>query len=67
MQLKQVEKEQDKEKHDLLFKELEAQYKHIHKLGYRNMPEDMYLNWLVSLKSERNKYENKKMNTFNKK
>lgn len=66
-QLRQIEKEQNKEKHDLLFKELETQYKHIHKLGYRNMPEDMYLNWLVSLKSERNKYENKKMNTFNKK
>ena len=66
-QLKQIEKEQDREKHDLLFKELETQYKHIHKLGYRNMPKDMYLNWLVSLNSERNKYENKKMNTFNKK
>ncbi len=30
------------------------------------MPEEMYLNWLVSLKTERNKFENKKLNTFNK-
>ena len=62
-----IEKEQDKEKHDLQFKELEKEYAHIHELGYRNMPEDMYLNWLVSLKTERNKYENKKLNTFTKK
>ncbi|QTY27909.1 hypothetical protein [Flavobacterium sp. CS20] len=39
----------------------------IHELGYRQMPEDMYLNWLVSLKEEREKYSNKKINTFNNK
>jgi len=38
----------------------------IHELGYRQMPEDMYLNWLVSLKEEKDKYANKKINTFNK-
>lgn len=37
----------------------------IHKLGYRQMPEEMYLNWLVSLKEEKEKYANKKINTFN--
>lgn len=37
----------------------------IHELGYRQMPEDMYLNWLVSLKEERQKYSNKKINIFN--
>lgn len=62
----QIEKESNKEKHDLLFKNLEKEYAYIHEIGYRNMPENMYLNWLVSLKNERNKYENKKLNTFSK-
>lgn len=43
---------------------LEQQLAHIHDLGYRQMPEEMYLNWLVSLKTERETYENKKLNTF---
>lgn len=59
---KQIEKTEDKPKHDLEFKELEKEYAFIHKIGYRNMPEDMYLNWLVSLKKERKKYENKSHN-----
>jgi hypothetical protein len=42
-------------------KELVKEYSHIHQLGYRNMPENMYLNWLVSLKEEREKYEDKKL------
>lgn len=42
--------------------DLEKEYAHIHEIGYRNMPEDMYLNWLVSLKTERKKYENKSHN-----
>ncbi|OAE90379.1 hypothetical protein [Flavobacterium psychrophilum] len=57
---KQIQKIQDKETHDLQFKELEKQYAHIHKLGYRNMPESMYLDWLVTLKTERIKYERKR-------
>lgn len=61
---KQIEKIQDKQKHDLEYTALEKEYAFIHKIGYRNMPEDMYLNWLVTLKTERNKYENKKLNTF---
>lgn len=63
----QIEKEKDIEKYDLRFKNLEKEYEHIHKIGYRNMPESMYLNWLVTLKTERNKYENKNVNTFNEK
>lgn len=49
------------------FKELEKQYGHIHNIGYRFMPESMYFNWLVSLKTERSKYENKSLNTISKK
>lgn len=37
----------------------------IHQLGYRQMPEEMYLEWLLSLYDEREKYQNKKINTFN--
>lgn len=48
------------------YKPLEKEYAHIHELGYRFMPEEMYLNWIISLKAERDKYENKKLNTVNK-
>lgn len=48
-----------------LFKEIEEQIVNIHNLGYRKMPEEMYLDWLVSLKEEKEKYANKKINTFN--
>jgi hypothetical protein len=51
-----------KELMDLMKKE----YGHIYDIGYRQMPEEMYLEWLVSLKTERNKFENKKLiNYFN--
>ncbi|WP_394678718.1 hypothetical protein [uncultured Sphingobacterium sp.] len=40
-----------------LLASLNKEYNHIHKIGYRNMPEGMYLEWLVSLKTERKKYE----------
>lgn len=61
-----IEKESSPEKAKIAFKLLEKEYAHIHEIGYRFMPEEMYLNWLVSLKTERDKYENKKLNTFNK-
>lgn len=63
---KLVERETDLETARKKFRALEKEYAHIHQIGYRNMPESMYLNWLVSLKTERDKYENKKLNTFNK-
>lgn len=47
-----------------IFDEMTALYAQIHELGYRKMPEEMYLNWLVSLKEERSKYENKKITNF---
>ncbi len=48
------------------FYEIQDELTIIHKLGYRQMPEEMYLYWLVSLKEERNKFANKKINTFTK-
>lgn len=44
--------------------EIQNQLTKIHGLGYRQMPEDMYIDWLVSLKEEREKYTNKKITTF---
>jgi hypothetical protein len=47
-----------------IFNEMTAMYAEIQEVGYRKMPEEMYLNWLVSLKSERSKYENKNISNF---
>ncbi|WP_051882168.1 hypothetical protein [Chryseobacterium soli] len=44
-----------------LFDLMNKEYTHIHKIGYRNMPEEMYLDWLVSLKTERSKYEDMRL------
>ena len=44
------------------FLEIQKLYTKIHQLGYRKMPEEMYLDWLVSLKEERYKYQNKNIN-----
>jgi len=57
----QMQKEPNKEKQDLLLKNVEKEYKNIHNIGYRNMPESQYFDWLVSLKTERKKYENKSL------
>ena len=42
-----------------ILNEITTMYNQIYDLGYRRMPKEMYLNWLVSLKTEREKYENK--------
>ena len=34
------------------FEELQAQYVHIHRLGYRRMPKEMYLNWLMDIEEK---------------
>lgn len=44
-----------------LFDLMNLEYTHIHKIGYRSMPEEMYLDWLVSLKTERSKYEDMRL------
>ena len=49
-----------------LLQEIEKELSKIHQLGYRKMPEEMYLDWLVSLKEEKSKYANKKIHTFTK-
>lgn len=42
--------------------EIQVIYNKIHDLGYRKMPQGMYLDWLISLKKERKKYNNRKIN-----
>lgn len=47
-----------------IFRDLTLQVRNISDLGYRQMPKEMYLDWLVSLQEEREKYSNKKISTF---
>lgn len=60
----QWQRETDESKREQMWANLEEQLLHIHNLGYRQMPEEMYLDWLVSLKTDREKYENKNLNNF---
>ncbi len=41
---------------------INTEYSYIHKIGYRNMPQGMYLEWLTSLKKERKKYSDQRVN-----
>lgn len=48
-----------------LVNDLEQNYIKIHQLGYRKMPETMYLDWLTSLEKNKEKYQNRKIVNFN--
>ncbi|MEA1849455.1 hypothetical protein U9K52_11075 [Chryseobacterium sp. MHB01] len=62
-----IKKAQQDPKAKEIMELMTKEYTHIYELGYRQMPEEMYLDWLVSLKTEREKYENKKLlNNFTK-
>lgn len=43
------------------YNEMESTYIQIHTLGYRQMPEEMYLDWMESLKNNMELYQNKKI------
>lgn len=49
-----------------LWEEMQQTYFKAHKLGYRQMPKQMYLDWLASLQTEREKYNNRKVARFDK-
>lgn len=49
-----------------MFNDMEQTYVKIHQLGYRKMPEQMYIDWLVSLEKNKEQYQNKKIVNFNK-
>lgn len=46
---------------ELMYSEMEQIYVRLHQLGYRNMPEEMYLKWMGLLESEPEKYLNRKV------
>jgi len=48
-----------------IYDDMNKNYSTIYKLGYRKMPEKMYSDWLISLKTEKEKYQNKNLNFTN--
>lgn len=44
-----------------LFEEMQSLYLHIHEIGYRKMPREMYASWLAELNKEKEKYQNKNL------
>jgi len=44
-----------------MYSEMESTYIQLHKLGYRQMPEEMYMQWLDMLNQEPDKYTNERM------
>lgn len=46
------------------FEKMNQAYAHIHQLGYRQMPKEMYADWLLSLQMEKEKYVNPNVATF---
>jgi len=50
-----------------IFDDMNKTYSTIHQLGYRKMPDKMYAEWLLSLKTEKAKYQNKSLNFSNSK
>jgi len=50
-----------------MYTEMEQTYVKLHQLGYRRMPEEMYMKWMGILKNEPNKYNNTKMSVSKKK
>ena len=50
-----------------MYSDMEQTYVRLHQLGYRRMPEKMYLEWINILKNEPNMYINKNIQTIPKK
>jgi hypothetical protein len=48
------------------FTEMNKVYQQIYQSGYRQMPKQMYANWLLDLKENKDKYINKKVAVFKK-
>jgi hypothetical protein len=62
MNLWKTDSSQTKEQKQIEFTEIQKLYAEIHDLGYRMMPQEMYMDWLLSLKEEKQKYQNRKIN-----
>ena len=50
-----------------MYADMEQTYARLHQLGYRRMPEEMYMKWMGMLKNEPNKYNNSNVNVGKKK
>jgi hypothetical protein len=63
--MKNYRKQTDKDSFESkeLFERLNTMYAHIHELGYRKMPDQMYLEWLRSL-SEQQEFQNQSIETL---
>ncbi|MFR3216461.1 MAG: hypothetical protein ACLTWE_07860 [Dysgonomonas mossii] len=59
--LKKVEELFDDQSIKEMYSEMESIYIWLHKSGYRQMPEEMYMQWLDLLRKEPNKYTNTKL------
>lgn len=67
LKAKIVTEQYKQDKSIALKKEMNGLYAQIHQLGYRKMPEEMYLNWLYSLNEYSNEYRIKKITTYKRK
>lgn len=50
-----------------MYEDMEQTYVKLHQLGYRRMPEEMYMQWMGALRNEPNKYINTKVSVNKKK
>lgn len=50
-----------------MYEDMEQTYVKLHQLGYRRMPEEMYMQWIGMLKNEPTKYNNVKISNTKKK
>lgn len=67
--LKRVYEKQIREKNvvaSTTYQQMESLYTKLFDLGYREMPEEMYLQWLNSVSEQRDKYSNKKITNITK-
>ena len=60
------EKGKDDNETKAKFAEMNKVYQQIYQTGYRQMPKQMYANWLLDLKENKDKYINKKVAVFKK-
>lgn len=61
---KRIYEQQQKDKNQsagITFKDMESMYAKLFELGYREMPDKMYLDWLRSVTTESKKYSNEKL------
>ncbi|MFA6059614.1 MAG: hypothetical protein WC756_15515 [Taibaiella sp.] len=62
--LKHIYQQQTKEGNSeakITYNDMEGLYVHLYDMGYREMPDKMYQEWLLSLKNQKDKYSNQKV------